>query len=391
MHHSEDKWPALQQSPGNAVDTTSRTFKMKISKQLSSPFTWILFGAGTLLLNTLAHRYPGFVEQWYSRGLFQGVRYVLDWTIGRLPFPGFYLFWIATVAFWIFLYRRRARLEGFWPKLGYWLFRVSGFAGLMAGLFCWMWGFNYARIPLETQIGLQTQPIDSSTLWQELNSETQTLYTLRTALVGNDTNAINDTRFWPSHAEDTVREAVEKWLGSEHFPVGGRVRGRFIYPEGTLFKFGASGIYWPFVGEGNVEAGLHPLRKLPAMAHEMSHGYGFCNEGVCNFIAYVACSEHPNAYIAYCARLDYWNTLARACRMNDGERFKNHFLKTIPVGILADEQAIRKQDSKFKELAPDLRYEVYDNYLKSQGIASGMLNYDEVLLLVLAWRKKSGG
>ena len=48
--------------------------------------------------------------------------------------------------------------------------------------------------------------------------------------------------------------------------------------------------------------------------------------------------------------------------------------------------AIRIQDNKFKELAPELRYKVYDSYLKSQGIASGMLNYDEVLMLVRAWR-----
>ncbi len=120
-----------------------------------------------------------------------------------------------------------------------------------------------------------------------------------------------------------------------------------------------------------MESGLHPLRKMPAMAHEMSHGYGFCDEGVCNFIAYAACADHPNTYLAYCARLSYWGLLVRACRMNDPARYKNEFRPTIPAGLLADDQAIHRQHDK----------------LKAQGIKSGMRNYDEVLLLVQAWQR----
>ncbi len=293
--------------------------------------------------------------------------------------------------FWVMAYRWRHPLAGFWPKLGYWTARLFGFAGLLVGLFFWMWGFNYARTSLEKQIGLDVQPVDSTALWQALRSETQVLDALRRSLVGNDTTALNDDRFWPTHAEDTVRAAVEHWLSSEGFPVGGRVRGRFIYPEGTLSKFGAGGVYWPFVGEGNIEAGLHPLRKLPAMAHEMSHGYGFSDEGVCNFIAYAACCEQTNTYIAYSARLDYWSTLANACWSSNPEHYNLQFKPTIPPGILADEQAIIVQNRKFKELAPAIRYQVYDSYLKAQGIASGMLNYEEVLMLVHAWHTKHGG
>ncbi|MFN0036969.1 MAG: DUF3810 family protein [Saprospiraceae bacterium] len=349
--------------------------------------TWVMFGLGTLLLNWCVHQYPEFVERWYSRGLFQWIRCGFDWTTGRLPFPSFYLFWIGVVVFWIWVSWHRPKAVSFWSKLGFWLARLLGFSGLLVGLFFWLWAFNYARIPLQTQMRLDVQPLDSTMLWQELRSETRALDSLRQLVVGNDTIALNDTRFWPAHAEDTVREAVETWLASEGFPVGGQLRGRFIYPEGTLFRFGASGIYWPFIGEGNLESGMHPLRKLPSMAHEMGHGYGFCDEGVCNFIAYAACSEHPNAYIAYCARLDYWETVASACLESDPVRYNGQFRGSIPAGIVADQHAIRKQHRKFKEFAPAIRYEMYDTYLKAQGIESGMLNYDEVLMLVRAWRK----
>lgn len=346
-----------------------------------------IFGLSTLLLNTWAHEKPTFIEYWYSRGLYQNIRCALNGTFGQLPFPAFYLFWIAVLFCLIFLYRRRTSTPGFWPKFKYWLARLGGLTGLLVGLFFWLWGFNFARIPLDKQIGLIVQPVDSAVLWQELRKETLALDSLRATLIGNDTAALNDKKYWPIRAEDTIRVAVEEWLVSEGFPVGCGVRGRFIHPEGTLFLFGAAGIYWPFVGEGNIEAGLHPLRKLPSMAHEMSHGYGFCDEGVCNFIAYAACSGHTNTYIAYCSRLDYWSTLSRACWRSDPKRYISDFAPGIPPGIRADEAAIRLQHRRFKELAPELRYEVYDAYLKGQGIASGMLNYDEVLMLVIAWRK----
>jgi len=360
---------------------------MKFPKQLSRSGIGVLFGLFTLLLNAWAHHYPEFVEKWYSRGLFQGIRWGFDHTLGLLPFPAFYLFWLGVILFWIWQYRTRLQMNGLWQKLGYWMVKVLGFGGLLVGLFFWLWAFSYARIPLQTQLKLDVQPLDSTALWQELRSETQILDSLRKTLVGNDTNAINDERFWPDHAEDTIREAVEKWMASENFPVGGRVRGRFIYPEGTLFKFGASGIYWPFIGEGNLEAGMHSLRKLPSMAHEMSHGYGFSDEGVCNFIAYVACTEQSNPYIAYCAHLDYWNTVAGACLESDPGRYNSQYRPLIPRGIVVDQHAIRDQHRKFKEFAPEVRYQVYDSYLKAQGISMGMLNYEEVLMLVRAWRK----
>ena len=358
-----------------------------LQRQLSRSGIWILFGLITLLLNVWAHHNPEFIEHWYSRGLFQGIRWGFDHTLGQLPFPAFYLFWLGVVIFWIWQYRTRLQMNGFWQKTGYWMVKILGFGGLLLGLFFWLWAFNYARIPLQTQMQLDVQPLDSTALWQELRAETLILDALRKSLVGSDTHAIQDERFWPSHAEDTIRESVEKWMASENFPVGGRVRGRFIYPEGTLFKFGASGIYWPFIGEGNLEAGMHPLRKLPAMAHEMSHGYGFSDEGVCNFIAYAACTEQSNTYICYCAHLDYWNTVASACLEHDPLQYNGQFRPSIPRGIVADQQAIRKQHRKFTELAPAVRYQVYDSYLKAQGISAGMLNYEEVLMLVRAWRK----
>jgi hypothetical protein len=351
------------------------------------PSFGFLFGLIALAVNLWAKHHPEWVESFYSRGLFQGIRLFWEYAFGWLPIPAFYLFWACVIAYWVWVLRRLTKVKGTKAKWIYAGLRLLGFSGVLVGCFFLLWGYNYARIPVSEQLDIKVAPLDSITLWNALERETTALKNLRERLVGIDTLQISDIAFWPESVEDTVRVAVQKWLTGNGILAESKVRCRMIRPEGLLFSFGASGIYWPWVGEGNLESGMHSLRVLPAMAHEMGHAYGFGDEGVCNFIAYVALADHPNSYLAYSARLDYWGDLARACRRQYPETFRNDFLPGIPLGILADEADIRKQHAKYQELAPELRYQVYDSYLKAQGIASGMLNYNESLMLVEAWKK----
>ena len=42
---------------------------------------------------------------------------------------------------------------------------------------------------------------------------------------------------------------------------------------------------------------------------------------------------------------------------------------------------------RYPDLVPGLQYQMYDAYLKTQGIKEGMLNYNRVIMLVRAWRE----
>jgi hypothetical protein len=42
---------------------------------------------------------------------------------------------------------------------------------------------------------------------------------------------------------------------------------------------------------------------------------------------------------------------------------------------------------RFPDLIPDLQPRIYNAYLKSQGIAEGVLNYDRVVMLAEAYEK----
>lgn len=352
--------------------------------QIPRSTVW-LFGLITWLLTLWTPDHPEQVEKWYSRGLFQPIRWLYDHLLGWQPVPGFWWFWAAIIGYWIWKIIRRPR-QLTWPrKILHWALEIIRFALALVALFYWLWAFNYHRKPIAEQLGLHPAPLDSVAIWQELYAETRALDSLR-MLVTSDTMPINDARYEPPHMQDTLRAALKKWLSDHNFPASGNVRVRSLQPQGILLRFSTLGIYWPFAGEGNMDDGAHPLQKPSVIPHEMSHGYGFGDEGICNFIAYAACYRHANPYIAYTNRLAYWRTLASTCMEQYPYFYLKSFRPNIPPGIRQDERAIRAQMARFKDLMPETRYAMYDAYLKSQGVKSGMLSYDEVLMLVYAMK-----
>jgi len=56
---------------------------------------------------------------------------------------------------------------------------------------------------------------------------------------------------------------------------------------------------FPFTGEANVNISM-PHTSIPFTAcHEMAHQIGFAREDEANFIAYIACKNHPSPDFQY--------------------------------------------------------------------------------------------
>ncbi|HAD14314.1 MAG TPA: hypothetical protein DCF33_17980, partial [Saprospirales bacterium] len=138
-------------------------------KSLFFSFSGALFGVVTLLLNKLAHGHSALVETWYSRGLFIRVRHFWEVLLSYSSVPGFYFFWTGVVAYWIWVWWRRPKqVQSRLSTVKYWLGRILGFSGFLAGSFFWLWGFNYARVPIQEQLQFSPEPLDSVRLWTAL-------------------------------------------------------------------------------------------------------------------------------------------------------------------------------------------------------------------------------
>ncbi len=349
---------------------------------------WILLGLLTLLLGWLMP--PAFVEQWYSRGLFVGVRWLFIAVDSWWPFAAVYLLAAALIGWlvWRFCFAKKGALP-LSKRLLHIGHSLLAFAAAIVFLFQWLWGFNYGRIPLEQHLGFEPKPLTINELRDELLAATADATSLRKQLK-EDTDTIVAEQQLSPNAETVMRNSLIRQLQEMGYPTPGKVRGRTIFPKGTLLRFSTAGVYLPFTGEGHVDAGLHHLQRPFVLAHEMGHAYGFGDEGTCNFLAFLACSRSDDPYLKYIGHLYYWRYVASeylSMAPNDYEQFK----ESLPKGLRADVRAINREMDKYPDILPELRDATYNAYLQSQGIAEGMKNYDRVVMMVAAWRKKNAG
>lgn len=348
---------------------------------------WIAAGLLALLLRHFAAQYPEFTERYYSRGLFPVLRRIWDFTAGWLPFAWLYVFLFlsafillrAIYGAWKAKHRPVTYLKSF-------LFAFLSFVGMLVFLFLFLWGFNYFRVPFENQLGLQPQPLTAAALEDEMLWSTTALIHARASVPIPTEKPVADDAL-PPNLESHLRGLVSSWLSDRGFPTPGRVRGRMIYPRGILMVFSTAGIYFPFTGEGHIDGGLHHLQWPPVMAHELSHGFGFGDEGVCNFIAFAACADAPDPVVKYTAYLSYWRTVAAQFRRHQPEKYLE-IRAGLPAGIQADLEGIRQNMLAYPDILPQFRDAAYNSYLKAQGVKEGMMSYDRVTMLVRASRKE---
>lgn len=350
------------------------------------------FKTGTLLaIITLSIRFLAssqWIEHYYSRVLFPLFRFVYDTFIGSwLPVALIYVF---IPLFFFFVARNFIR----WiksPNKGKGLRAISGllnFVGWIVGLFLLLWGFNYKRVPVEQQIGFEANGLLLEELKASVQSEALILQTLRTQITQADSHALSAQHF-PADMEKQLRTAIEKTLNFYNFPTVGAPRARVLAPKGVLLRISTAGIYFPWVFEAHIDAGLLHLQRPYTMTHELAHAYGFGDEGTCSFWAYLSAFNTDNVSLQYAIRLGYWRSIAGRWLRADPEGYLA-FRQTLAAGMIADIDAINENIEAYPDIFPQVRDVAYDAYLKAQGIQEGLQNYGRVINLVEAWRKSEG-
>ena len=374
-------------------------------------WVWILLGAAAYGLHLAFGKDSPFVENVYSRGLFVGLRWLWDRTVGRSPLPLIYVILAALVlrGAWRLIRSRvltahvsgraaardpeplsgqpgRARSK-VWKKSGRGLVLVASWAGALVLLFYVLWGFNYNRIGIEKQLHLAVQPLDLAALKAEAEGTARALVEARASILGAAGDALGDDAL-PRDLEGSVRGSLAKVLKSAGFPLPGRPRVRPLWPGGLLMRLSSSGFYFPYGGESYIAGNLTAAEKPFVTAHEMTHAYGITDEGEANFLGFLACESSAEPAVRYSGVLAYWEyvypELVRAAGREDAAKLAAR----LPEGVGADIRAAYENWNRYRGLARIAAEVVYERYLKSQGIAEGIKSYDRFVSLVAAWRRR---
>jgi Protein of unknown function (DUF3810) len=338
---------------------------------------WLWSGLVAMVIRVVFGIFPSLTEKLYTSFLFSKIRIILDTFWGWGNFPMIYP--MVSVFIVLFLtnivYNVRVQ-HGFLPRLRALASTLAVYGGFLITTFLVFWGFNYARPEFRTLIQLPKTTFSNDALFREFEEATQNITQLRAQFEA----------FQPVFQEDSIRNEVKNAMYALHLTPSGNPRARRLY-AGTLLHFNTSGVYFPWTGECNIDAGLHALQQPFTLAHELAHGFGITDEGACNFIAYIACHNSFNSYTKYSGELAYWRYVAANTRAVFPEKYKI-IRDNLALPIKNDLAAIKKNMEEYADWLPVLQPLMYDTFLKSQGVKAGMLSYSEVILLVHDWKRK---
>jgi hypothetical protein len=269
-------------------------------------------------------------------------------------------------------------------KIGRGALLIGSRLGILVFFFYVLWGFNYDRISVEKQLGLDVAPVDLTTLMAEAERTERALTDSR-ASIPLATDAALSRAMLPANLEADVRRALVKVLSDAGYPVAGRGRAKPLWPGGWLMRISSTGFYFPYCGEGYIAANLTPAEKPFVIAHELVHVYGITDEGAANFLGYLACESSDDHFIRYAGQLAYWEyvfpELVRASR-DDAKKLAER----LPSGVRADLRAAFENRNRYRGRLQEAAEAVYGQYLKSQGIEEGIKSYDRFVALVVARR-----
>ena len=325
----------------------------------------------SLILNFCFKHFNSLYEFFYFKGAFQFIRIIHDYTLGLLPIPSLYL--IVPLFFTFFYYKRVKSLKAFAIATLTTVIWIINF-------FYILWGLNYTQASIYKTLNLSHIALDSVYIKETFIKQTAIVDAL--ARLNETAPEIKTTEL-----EDHIRDIQEDLIKGWGTPTIGRVRIRKV-PSGSLLRIRTSGIYIPHAFEGHIDKGLFYKQHPFTMAHEMAHGYGYTDESVCNFIGYLSCIESDDPMVKYSGELAYWRYLIRYYRYFYPDEWDSTY-EALSPSLKSDLEEIRKHINKYKDLMPKMRDVIYDNYLKTHGVKSGIKSYDEMIQLIAAWRQKN--
>lgn len=313
----------------------------------------------------------------YTHSLFPLFKWVLS-PFSIIPIPSLWLFIIVFLALVMRLFIRYQN----GVSLVSTLLGLLNYLGIVIMLFYLLWAFNYRARPIRDYLPIETLKLDSLELKKLYLETTEDLIQLRKICPDTFTDALWNL----SDLQNDILISQKPFLKEFDFPVSLPSKVKFL-PAGMLLRLSTAGFYFPLGGEGYIDRGLHPIVLPHVVAHELAHNFGISDEGEANFIALRTCLSSKDAMIRYSGLLDLWRYISSALYRLNPDDHKKAF-EALPETIKNDLQSIRDKHNQYPDILPDVRDFIYDRYLKTQGVSSGIASYSEVIMLELAYRQK---
>jgi hypothetical protein len=239
--------------------------------------------------------------------------------------------------------------------------------GLYALWFELSWGWNYARAPIEARVEFSASRVTAqaaATLRGRAMSQMNALAVSAHANAA-ETIDLNELRaVWL----DAVQRAGDDWT-----PVVGSAKPSIADP--FMVASGTSGFINPLTLNVAMASDLLWFERPFDQAHEWSHDAGYAREDEANYLAILTCIRSKDPVVRYSGWFELFLYLPQ----------KRHYARReFQPLVWRDFAALRLRNERHVNvMVAHWSWRAYNAYLKSNRVASGIANYDEVTRLML--------
>lgn len=264
-----------------------------------------------------------------------------------------------------------------------WITGVAMYASLGVLIFVALWGLNYYAPPMAERLELPQKEYSVAEL-KEATAYYRDMANQTASSVARDENgAMLPGDF--SILSERAGEGFETLSESMDCFDGSTVRVKPLLSSSLMAASGTTGIFIPFTAESSVSKLTYSAALPFTMCHEIGHRMAFAREDEANFAGFLACSvsEYDEfRYSGYYMAFRYcYNALYRVDANAAGEIWKG-----VSSALAADCNASAKHYEEVRsEAVSAITDKVYDNYLKTFDVESGVQSYGEVADLLITW------
>jgi hypothetical protein len=365
-----------------------KKFASLLLARLMKSWGWVLVIVLTILVKWVS-LYPGWVERNYTNGLYPVISAVQRFLFGWLPFSMgdiFYAFVLLILLYKVYRFFRVVFKKQFSRRYFIATLQQVIFIFLFIYVsFNLLWGLNYNRQGISSQLGLQ---IKSYSL-EELSTLTYTLeqhlneYAAR--VTEGQRDSFNHKKNLFAEASDAYQQIGKEYTFLKYKPVS--VKPSLYSYLGNYLGF--QGYYNPFSGEAQVNTTIPRFLEPFVTAHEIAHQLGYAKENEANFVGFMACRFSESPVLKYSMYFDMYNYAIREVANRDTALYRS-FQKRLHPQVKKDISEYFMFYARYANRVEHVVSWGYGHYLKANNQPAGKETYNEVVAWLVAYYKKFG-
>lgn len=329
------------------------------------------------------------VEQYYTYGIYPAISKMQRLLLGWVPISMGDIFYLLVLAFLMYKVvklgviwnRRKEKKFLFWVLLR----KTLRFCLYVYLTFNLLWGLNYNRQGIATQLQLQVQPYEL----EDLKALTTVLHQRVNQYAVEVDSA---TRVRLNKNKNLFREGIAAYtIAQTRYPF---LRYEVPSIKASLFShighyMGFTGYYNPFSGEAQLKTTVPFFVKPFVVAHEIAHQLGYGKENEANFVAFLAGRQSANSEVRYSIYFEMYLYAFSDLSRKD-TLYASQLRNALHPQATRDSEAFINYLLRSRNVIEPVVARFYDQFLKWNSQPKGKRTYNEVIAWLMAYGRKYG-